>query len=111
MVLASPADQERLIARVLDQGMAKGINVVLRGMRGTLWQDDFRSDKTSKYPIDFVLSFTADGCQKRAAEVAADHGSKLGQLPGIGAEPIEPGQQGCLQRLGNTVVAEKIAGF
>jgi hypothetical protein len=56
--LATPADQQRLVARVLDQGVAEIIDAVLRR---ALRQHDFRSDKTPQYPIDFALRLAGDG--------------------------------------------------
>ncbi len=107
VVLAAPAQQQGLIGRILEQRMAEGANLA----RPTLRQHDLGRDQPPQFALDGVAALAGDRGQQCATEFAADHGGDLGHFAGIGPEPVEPGQQRCLQCLGNAGRAERIVGL
>ena len=83
---APAAQQQRLVRRVLDQGMPERVGSVLcRAGR----QHDLRADEALQGGIDDLSSLPRYGAQKFGAELASDNRGNLGDLLGFGAEPVE----------------------
>src|SRR6516165_12262354 len=108
MNLAPAAQQQRLVRRILDQGMPESVGSVLaRAAR----QHDLRADEALQSGIDDLSRLRCDNAQKIGAELASDNRSNLGDLLRFGAKPVEACQQRSLQRLGDLSVAAGTAGL
>ena len=102
VILAAPAQQERLIGRILDQRVTERVKALFcRANR----KHDLRGDQPLQTPIDHVLGLANDSAQQRAAEFAADDRAELGDFLCVAAEPVEPRQERRLQSLGNVGIA------
>ena len=86
MNLAPAAQQQRLVRRILDQGMPESVGSVLaRAAR----QHDLRADEALQSGIDNFPRLCRDGVQQFGAKFASDNRGNLGDLLGFGAEPVE----------------------
>ena len=85
VVLATPAQQQRLIGRLLDQRMAEHIAVRRRACR----QHDLRGDQPPQLSGKGIRRLPGCRAQQRRPELPSDDRGNLGKLLGIRSEPVE----------------------
>ena len=89
MILAAARQQQRLIGRPLDQCVAEHVSAVPCGAGR---KDDLRADQPFQRGCNRLAFFAGDRAQQLRVELAPNHCSQLGQLPGFAAKPIETSQ-------------------
>ena len=94
--LATPLLDERRVGDLLDEAVAEA---VLRGRAPPLLDDELEALKLRQGRNEARARCYA--LEQRQAEVAADHGRDVEDLPRIGFETVEAGLQGLLDELGD----------
>ena len=89
MVLAAARKQQRVIGRFLDQCVTEDVSAVSRRAGR---KDDLRTDQPIHRRSERLAFFVGDRAQQLDVELASDHCSELGELPGLAAEAVEARQ-------------------
>ena len=85
VVLPAPAEQQRLVCRVLQECVAEG-EYTLDGP--ALRQNDLGSGEPLQFALYDIAGFAGHRRQQNRTEFAANNGGDLSQLARIRAEPI-----------------------
>src|SRR5438067_723185 len=92
------ATQKCAVGGILHQSVLEGVSGLRR--RSSL-EHQFRSDKPRQFYLQLPLVSARDGAEQLVREFMANGGSDLCQLLGSRPEPIEPRQEGRVQRRGH----------
>ena len=87
--------QQAVMDGVLNEGV---FEIVLDGGRGASSEDHFRFDKLGEPAVEFGFGFARDGGQQIVRKLAADYRANLYDFLGRGVEPVDTGEQRCLDR-------------